>query len=584
MLRPIRLQRFPTEPENNAPENREGSTPSVAPEEENTQPSGVLRVITRTLGPITPTPETIAVPSGEEGAHHLLKRTPASYLINQVYGLWVYASLFLLTILLTHRVSISSYAVYTVAATAFNTIAYIVAFGMEDATTTFVPRLISEYGRAAAASLIRRLLLIRLLILSAALALLLFALPVLANLFALIPTPLTLGIAAGLRDPTLQEHIAPIAFWVLANGLFSLLNAVYAAIMRMKIVFIVGGTGQLLLLMLGFLTLRLGMGITSILWLQGLVSFAGAIAFALWLAPLLFSRGATYKQPLGPVFRLGFSAWFTNLISNALLKQISLLLLIAYATQSALAYFNTSFQLTDGANLLLVSGFGGVGVAALAAAFVGMSYGRLSRIWQTLIKVETLLSAPGLVFCLFNARNIVVTLYGPAYAPAGNLFAIFLALNLAVRVMGMTIHQSTLYVLGKARLVVIAQWVELGTILGLGFLLVPTWGAAGALVADGVSRLVTYGLMLAFLWNDLPEKYPLGYTLRILLATAIAAVPLLIFQPSSKPELVIFALLFIVLSALMLMLIRPLSKKDLNMIGEVRPGAVRYLKWFARAS
>jgi O-antigen/teichoic acid export membrane protein len=580
--------------------DREGNVESVEPEELDSQPSGVLRAITQTLGPIAPTPDAVAVPPGEEGAHHLLKRTPNSYLLNQLYGLWVYVSLFLLTILLARTLSVNDNATYAVAATAFNTLAYIVAFGMEDAITTFVPRLISEHGQGAAASLIRRLLAIRLLVLGTMLTILLFSLPALASLFALISTvlihvsylkqyvaPIALfsnNIASGLRDPHLQEHVAPIAFWVLANGIFSLLNAVYAAIMRLKVVFIVGGLVQLLLLSLAFVTLRLGWGITSILWLQGTVTFLGAIAFALWLAPLLFSGPATYIQRLGPIFRLSFSAWFTYLVSNALLKQISVLLLTAFAAHSALAYFNYSFQLTDGANLLLVSGFGGVGVAALAAAFVGTNYGRLSRIWQTLIKIETLLSAPGLIFCLFNARNIMVALYGPAYEPAGQLFAIFLVLNLIVRVLGMTIHQSTLFVLGKARYVVLAQWIGLAVVIGLGFWLVPQWGAAGALVADGISRLVTYGLMLVFLWNDLPEKYPIGYTLRVVLATTIAAVPGFIFHPTSKPMLVVFGLLFVVLSTALLMLIRPLSKKDLDMIGEVRPSVKRYLRFFARTA
>ncbi|HEY3994237.1 MAG TPA: polysaccharide biosynthesis C-terminal domain-containing protein [Ktedonobacteraceae bacterium] len=558
-----------------------GNDASVEPEEIK-QPSGVMRALSHTLNPSTPSVDEITGPLGENGAHDLLKRTPSNYLINQIYGLWVYLSLFLLTILLTRSTQVTEYTVYVDAAAAFNTIAYIVAFGMEDATTTFVPRLAAEHGQAAAASLVRRLLLIRLAILGLTLGILFFSLPALATFFALIPTSLTAGIAASLRDPNLQKHIAPVAFWVLANGVFSLLNSVYAALMRMKVVFIVGGLAQLLLLGLGFVFLHLGWGIESILWLQGGVTFVGALAFAAWLSPILFTRGATYKQPLGPVFRLGLAAWFTNLVSGALLKQISLLLLIAFATQVAQAYFNVSFQLTDGANLLLVSGFGGVGVAALAASFVGSNYGRLSRIWQTLIKIETLLSAPGLIFCLFNAQNIVVTLYGEKYAPAGQLFALFVALNLVVRVLGMTVHQSTLYVLGKSRWVVIAQWVGLVVVLGLGFLLVPRWGAAGALVADGVSRLITYLLMLLFLWKDLPEKYPLGYTLRIVLATAVGGLPGLIFHPTGKVMLLVFAVVFIMIAGLMLTVVRPLSKKDLDMIAEIRPGVARYLKWFTR--
>lgn len=582
MLRPVRLQRFKPEPEDDSTDFKKGNDASVEPEVEKPQQSGVLRAITHTLGPLTPMPEHVTVPLGEEGAHTLLKRTPINYLINQVYGLWLYVSLFLLTILIARSVSLTQNAIYVEAAAAFNTIAYIVAFGMEDATTTFVPRLISEHGQAAAASLVRRLLSIRLLILALTLGALFFALPALASFFALIPTSLTANMAAGLRDPNLQRHIAPVAIWVLANGVFSLLNAVYAALMRLKVVFIVGGLGQLFLLGLGFLCLHLGWGIESILWLQAIVASAGALAFLLWLSPLLFARGAEYIQPLGPVFRIGIAAWFTNLVSGALLKQIALLLLIAFATEAAQVFFNVSFQLTDGANLLLVSGFGGVGVAALAAAFVGKNYGRLSRIWQTLIKIETLLAAPGLIFCLCNAQNIIVTLYGEQFAPAGPLFALFLSMNLVVRVLGMTVHQSTLYVLGRARWVIIAQWVGLGVVLGLGFWLVPIWGAAGALVADGMSRLVTYSLMLAFLWKDLPEKYPLNYTLRIVLATFIAGIPSLIFRPTGKLLLVVFAIIFVVLAGLLLMLIRPLAQKDLDMISEIRPGIARYLKPFTR--
>lgn len=586
MRRPVRLQRFNPGPEDDSTEQREGHTYSVEPETVHASASGVLSVgDPLDPGTSTHTPEHATAPLGEEGARSLLKRTPNSYVLNQAYGLWVYVSLFLLTILLTRNLSRNDYGMYAVAATAFNTIAYIVAFGLEDATTTFVPRLLAEHGQATAAALIRRLLAIRVGTLLACLGVLLLSLPTLATFLAAIPTPMTVNMATGLRSPGVQMHVAPIAFWVLANGLFSLLNAVYAAVMRMKVVVIVGGLSQIFLLGLGFVTLQLGWGIDGILWLQGIVMFAGALLFAIWQAPLIFSRGASYHQPMAPVFRLGLSAWFTNLVSGALLKQISVILLLYFsATLAQQADFNTSFQLTDGANLLLVSGFGGVGVSALAAAFVGKNYHRLSRIWQTLIKIETLLSVPGLIFCLFNAKNIVIALYGQKYASAGELFAIFLSLNLVVRMLGMTIHQSTLFVMSKSRYVVIAQWAGLIVVIVLGLYLTPRWGPAGTLVADGVARLVICGLMLLFLWKDLPLKYPLGFSLRVLLAVTIAAMPVLFFHPSTKLTLALFALVFIVLSVCMLMLIRPLSQGDVEMVREVKPGVARYLKWFARQS
>lgn len=523
------------------------------------------------------------VPLGEAGARQLLRRTPISYLLNQLYGLWVFASLFILSLIMTRKVSVDQYGVYAIAATAYNTIAYIVAFGFEDATNTYVPRVLAEHGQASAAYLIRRMFALRIVILAISLGIMLFALPFVAVIFAAIPLPTFEGIAQQLRSPALLGHIAPIAFWVLGNGITSLLIAVYASIMRMRIVFIVGSLAQLFLLALSFVTLRLGWGIDSVLWLQAIAALLSAAAFALWQWPLIFTRGAVYKQPLRPVLRLGISAWVPNLIMGALLKQVSINLLIFFSVSVAqIAFFTLSFQLADAANQLLVAGFGGVGIAALAAAFVGKNHERLARSWQTLIKFETLLAAPVLIFSLFNAKAIALALYPSEYGIVGELLGIFLFFNIIVRVLGATIHQSALYVLQKSQLVVLAWLIGLASLIVCGILLIPPYGPAGALIADGISKIVTGGLMLAFVWRDLPEKYPLGFTLRMLLALTIAALPAIVWHPAGRVMLVASGLVFLALAIALLTLIKPLSAEDIQRIGEFKPEMVKYLKWFAR--
>lgn len=525
------------------------------------------------------------MPLGETGARYLLKRTPTNYLLNQAYGLWVFVSLFILTLIMTRKVSVGQYGVYAIAMAAFNTIAYIVAFGLEDATTTFVPRVLAEHGRAASALLVRRLLALRLVILVVSCVIMLFALPLLAVVIAAIPISGSGNIAAGLRDPSLLGHITPIAVFVFGNGIASLFTAVFASQMQMRFVFIVGSVTQLLLLALSYITLQLGWGIDSILWLQAIFSLLNAGAFALWQAPLLLTRGAAYKQPMKPVVRIGFSAWLTNLVSGALLKQVSIILLGFFAVSVVqIAYFNLSFQLAHAASLLLVSGFGGVGGSALAAAFVGTNYERLARAWQTLIKIETLLSAPVLVFCLFNAQTIAHILYGSNYDPVGPLLSIFLFFNILVRILGTTISQSTLYVMGKPRLVVLGQFAGLIAVIVIGVLLIPHWGPAGALVADGISQLITGGLLLAFLWRDLPEKYPLGFTLRMLLGLTLAALPGIIWHPAGRTMLGVSGVVFLALAIALLLVIKPLNTKDLEMIGEANKWAVKYLGWFGRVA
>ena len=139
------------------------------------------------------------------------------------------------------------------------------------------------------------------------------------------------AVAAGLRDPTLLRHITPIAIYVLGNGVSSLITAVCASLMRMRFVFVIGSTTQLLLLVFSYFVLQLGFGTDGILWLFAFISLVNALAFAFWLLPLLFARGATYIQPLKPVVHLGISAWLTNLVSGALLKQVSIILLGYFA-------------------------------------------------------------------------------------------------------------------------------------------------------------------------------------------------------------------------------------------------------------
>jgi O-antigen/teichoic acid export membrane protein len=570
MLRPLRLVRF-----DNAQSEQEAVKSAGATETQNVVPGEIHAMIINVTEP--------EIPLGDTGARYLLKRTPTNYLINQAYGLWIFASLFILTLIMTRKVSVEQYGIYAIAAAAFNTIAYITAFGLEDATVTFVPRILAEHGRAAAALLVRRLLALRLAILAFSLIIMLFALPALAVLIAAIPISGSAQIAAGLRNPSLLGHITPVAFWVLGNGIAGLFTAVYASEMRMRLVFIAGSVAQLLLLGLSFITLQLGWGIDSVLWLQAICALLNAAVLALWQTPLLFTRRATFKQPMQPVLRLGLSAWVTNLISGAMLKQVSIILLGYFAVSLAqIAYFNLSFQLADAANLLLVSGFAGVGGSALAAAFVGKNYKRLARSWQTLIKIETLLAAPVLLFSLFNAQAIAHLLYGSSYDPVGPLLAIFLAFNLIVRILGTTIHQFTLYVIGKPRLVVLGQVAGLVALIGLGIVLIPHWGPAGALVADGTAKIITGCLLLAFLWRDLPEKYPLNFTLRMLLALTIAALPGIVWHPSGRVMLVASGVIFLLLAIGLLLVIKPLNAQDLELIGETNKWAAKYLRWFGR--
>jgi O-antigen/teichoic acid export membrane protein len=525
-------------------------------------------------------------PQKTTDAHHLLKRTPNNYMYNQVYGLWFYISSFLFTIVVTRNLNPGQYGTYSIVQTALNTLLYIVALGLEDAVATFVPKTLAEHGEGAAAQLTRYLLYFRAVVLVMSIAIILFGMPVLSALLNLIPLAGAHSIAAGMRNPVLREYSIPIALYVLGSGVSNLLGALSAAQMRSYIVLIVGSAVQLILLAMGFVLLRLGWGVTGILWLQAVVALLYAVTFAIWQAPFLRVTLRTYQLPVKDIFRLSFSAWITNLASGALLKQVSIILLGFFAVSVIqIGYFNLSFQLADAANSLLVAGFMGVGGSALSASFAGNNHDRLGKTWQALIKIETLLEAPALVFCLFNAENIVHILYGSKYDAVGSLLTIFLFFNLLVRLLGTTIHQYGLYVIGKARWVVLSQWIGILVAVVCGTILIPRLGAAGALIADGCAKTTTGLLLLLFVLRTIPKhdaREVLHFTLRILLALIVAALPWLIWHPEDRLMLGLSGVIFIVLCIGLLLIIKPLSKKDMEMLDTMNTRLARYLRYFAR--
>ncbi len=168
------------------------------------------------------------------------------------------------------------------------------------------------------------------------------------------------------------------------------------------------------------------------------------------------------------------------------------------------------------------------------------------------------------------------------YSAVGPLLAIFLFFNLLVRVLGTTVHQYALYVTGKAKLVVLSQWLGLLAVILLGIVLIPRWGPAGALVADGLAQIITGVLMLSLLWNILPHKYPLGFSLRLLLGLGIAALPGILWHPSSRLQISLSGLIFLILCIGLLLLIKPLNALDIEMAGNLNAKLVPVLKRFAR--
>jgi len=88
--------------------------------------------------------------------------------------------------------------------------------------------------------------------------------------------------------------------------------------------------------------------------------------------------------------------------------------------------------------------------------------------------------------------------------------------------------------------------------------------------------------MLVFLWSKLPRKYPLGFTWRLLLGLSIAALPGILWHPSSRFLIGVSGGVFLVLCLGLLLIIKPLNNEDVTLAGLMNARIARLLQPFAR--
>jgi O-antigen/teichoic acid export membrane protein len=502
--------------------------------------------------------------SAQRESEELVRRSPAGYFWNQAFSLWLFVSLLLLQIVIARSLSTSEAGVYSLVATTANLGFYLASIGLSSAGTVYLPRALAEGGPSRAMALALRLVAARLAAVIIAGAAFLWGLPGLATALAATRLSPAVDLAQNLTSSVLLEHRAAIAAYIVAIGMANLLGALLVALMRARIVFVVGGLGQLLLVVMAYVLVHLAHGgVDAAMAAQALPSALMAIVYAIALNRVLHARASAGGRPLlWPVLQLGVASWLADLPGTSLVKQLAITQLALVATQTQLAFFDRSYQMGDAAAVLFIEGLAGVSMAAMSAAYIGQRLAPLSTAWRTVSKLQMLLAAPLVVFCVPQASAIMRVLYTSKYAAAGPFLALFLVLNGLVQVLGGGAHQWALYVLGRQRWVVVSQWIALGVLALVGIVLTPRFGVAGALLSIGVARLIAQVIQLAVARSVVGRAYPVAFVARMLVALVLPAALSALWRPGSLVGLILAGAAFLAIFLVSMRLIRPLDAED----------------------
>ncbi len=522
------------------------------------------------------TPETsraevagsVAPPNLEADA--LLKRAPSGYFWNQIYSLLIFGLSFALSVIIARGLSAAEFGVYSMLSTIISTLLLLFAFGLEDAASVFVPRLLARGGRAGAATLIRRMLVMRTLVMVGIGALLAVGLPFVARPMqdvGLAPTGFAASVVgfAGLRAPLMGIYLA-------GSAIVALQGAFFASVLKTRATLIIGGITQALGALLTLALLYLGYGIDGIFAAQAIVTWIAVLAFLVVLRPYFLGRTERIGLEERPIRSLMVSAWLTNVSNGALGKQMDIMLMSFFAVSYvAIGYYNLAYQLVSIVAVLLISGLGGVSIAAMSVAYTANGPSHLASLWRAIVTLHLALSAPLQVLAFILAGPIVTTIYGPAYAGAIPLLRIFLVFSFLGRMLGGGANQSALYVLDKQRIVLTARWIGFAINLILDIILIQVAGPAGALIATGFTQLWVNVVEFLALRRAIANHYPMSLALRVVAYSLFAAIPATLLPLEGFVGLIARGALFVVFFVAVALIFRLGDSRDIVELATLNP-------------
>ena len=201
--------------------------------------------------------------------------------------------------------------------------------------------------------------------------------------------------------------------------------------------------------------------------------------------------------------------------------------------------------------------------------------------WITLTKFSIFLCVPIFSFILWNAKPIISILYSESYLEAVILFQSFGSLFLISILFGGGANSTVLLAMNKEKIVLyLRAMLGLLNIL-LDIILIPKYGAMGAIVATGLSTILIIFGEYKILIKKVNIHYPLRFLIKIIIAAVIGLVIISRFQINGITSLIFLLSVFIILFIMSLYFLKPFNKFDQNMAIKIGKPIEKFILLFS---
>ncbi|MHB1319671.1 MAG: lipopolysaccharide biosynthesis protein, partial [Anaerolineae bacterium] len=388
-------------------------------------------------------------------------------------------------------------------------------------------------------------------------------------------------IVAWMSVPGLAGAIGITAGLIVLQGVCDLLSGYYSASLRMREHTIVRVSGQLFAIVT---TIGL-FAATGVHTWAPMVAMGASYVLSL----VLYLRGAravlqapTRLSHSGEQRKYGAIVWLSSLATFGLSNHLGVLMIASLLTDAAQTSYYNVVAVFLGRLQLTLTGWSVVIIPHAAEARARGGLGALAPAYAAFIRLNVMALTPAFVFAAVWAAPVIGSVLGNEYLPAADLLALGACFGTISSLLGANVRLPLLYVADRQRAL-------LGLRIGAGLLniaanalLIPRFGAAGAVISSGVSNVATHLAEFGLFHRTVTARYPFVFVIRVAASCALAAgVSRLVTWPGLAGLLAGLALYLAVL-ALCLVVQRPLTRAEYSAFVQVVPRSRHILRWFTR--
>ena len=227
-----------------------------------------------------------------------------------------------------------------------------------------------------------------------------------------------------------------------------------------------------------------------------------------------------------------------------------------------------------------MTGTGSFTLSSLSESYSFSGLDGLRKGWLNLFKIFCLTVLPPLMFVMANTREIITILYTREMLDSAGMFYLFFSVFIISLLIGSGFSKQCLFILKRQQQVLKIQ-IGCGLVnLGLDLVLIPLFGAYGAVTATSFSMLLSGILTTLLFWRQAGFCYPLSFTVRMLLALTIAVFPTLWISPGEIVGLFFEGMLFICMTLVSFKLVKLFNDKEKEQVAQINPLLGKLVNFF----